>query len=197
MQSSTAGPGSPAGTGTIVLTGGTISSLLTTTGGGPGTVGNFALFNVRNNTATTPATVTFGNNVTVTGTGDVLMNMLGTAAAGSTIAMGKLTIGGQQALDELSNSTAGQFLSFTSVTLNGGGNATFIPEPAQTAVLLNTAYTNNYPSAENMVLGPISENTPGSGIIMAGAAMLTLTTANTYTGPTIMQGALVYSRRQQ
>ncbi len=196
VQNSTGTPGSPAGTGLIVLTGGTINSLLTTAGGGPGTTGSFSLFNVRNNFTVTPAaptTVTFGNNVSITGTGDALMNMLGTAAAGSTIAFGSLRIGGQQALDELSNSTAGQILSFTSVTLNGGGNATFIPEPAQTAKLQNTGYTENYPSAENMVLGPIGENTPGSGIIMAGAATLTLTTANTYTGPTIMQGAPVYS----
>ena len=106
--------------------------------------------------------------------------------------MDQLTIGDQQSLVEASNSTAGQILTFTSVKLTGG-NATLIPEPAQTAKSQNTGYTDNYPSAENMVLGPISENTPGSGIIMAGAATLTLTTANTYTGPTIMQGAVVDS----
>ena len=72
VQNSTGTPGSPAGTGLIVLTGGTINSLLTTTGGGPGTTGSFSLFNVRNNFTVTPAaptTVTFGNNVSFTGTG--------------------------------------------------------------------------------------------------------------------------------
>ena len=160
VQNTTGTPGSPAGTGQIVLTAGTIGS------GSTGNLGTFSLFNVRNNFVVSPAaptTVTFGNNVSVVGTGDVLVNMVGTAAAGSTTAFGNLTIGDQQAVDEAATGTADQILSFSSVTLTGG-NATFIPRPAQTAKSEDVGNNDSYPSVENMQLGPIGESTASSGI---------------------------------
>lgn len=163
-QNSTAS-GSPAGTGLIVLTGGVLNGDNT---------GTFSLFNARNNFT---ASTTFGNNVALAGSGVAAINMVGTAPAGSTTSFGSLTIGDTQDLAAVSTATAGQFLAFTGVTLTGG-NAAFTPHPVG-----NTSYVSD----ETIVLGPIGESVMNSGITMNGAAVLILTSPNTFSGPTTVQ----------
>ncbi len=164
VQNTTA-TGSPAGTGLIVLDGGTLNGDNT---------GTFSLFNVRNNIGTALANTTFANSVALSGPGTAAMNLLGTVATGSTTGFGQLTVGDQQDLAAVSNSTAGQILAFSSVNLTGG-NATFTPHPVG-----NTSYTSD----EDIQLGPISESVAGSGFTMNGNAILILTSANSYTGTT-------------
>ena len=160
--------GSPAGTGLIVLTGGTLNGNNT---------GTFSLFNVRNNNGTALANTTFGNNVSLAGTGVAAMNLVGTVATGSTTNFGHLTIGDQQDLAAVSTGTAGWILAFSGATLTGG-NATFTPHPVG-----NTSYTSD----ENIQLGAISESAAGSGFTMNGNAALILAAANGYTGTATVQ----------
>ncbi len=181
-----AAAGSPIGTGTIIMSAGTI--------GGPGTpnnsqVGTYSLINLRNNfvsvPAGTPTTANLGNNIQVTGTGTVIMNLLGNTVAGSTTVLGDLQIGDNQSLVAASTASAVMTLQFNSVHLTGG-NATFTPG------YLNNTINSSYVVQDNIALGPISENVAGSGIITNGGAKLTLTGNNTYTGPTSVQsGTLV------
>jgi autotransporter-associated beta strand protein len=164
IQNTTA-TGSPMGTGTLVMTGGTIN----TTNGG-----TYSLVNLRNNRSGSGGT-TFGNNVQITGTGSVLFNALGSATAGSTTTMGDLLIGnGQIAMVGATSATSAFNVNFPTVHLTGG-NATFAPRPVG-----NTNFVTN----TTLTLGAISENVSNSGITMNGASTLTLTGTNTYTGPT-------------
>jgi autotransporter-associated beta strand protein len=161
--------GSPMGTGTLVVMGGT-----TTTGAN----GTFSIVNLRNNSAAggVVSDTNLGNNVQVSGFGTSFFNMLGSVGAGSAVRFGDLLIGDGQAVGAVSTGTAGMTLAFATVHLNGG-NATFIPQPVG-----NT----NFLQVENITLGTISENVPGSAITMNGAATLTLTGTNTYTGATTL-----------
>ncbi|MHA3772517.1 beta strand repeat-containing protein [Verrucomicrobiota bacterium sgz303538] len=161
--------GSPMGTGKLVVTGGTTST---------GANGTFSIINVRNNFG---ADTTFGNNVEVVGSGASYFNMLGTTASVSKF--GDLKIGDGQSIAAVATTGASGFtLAFSSVHLTGG-NATFTPQPVG-----NT----NYKAVENISLSTITENVPNSGITMNGAATLTLTGNNTYTGATtVNSGTLV------
>ncbi|MHA3770910.1 beta strand repeat-containing protein [Verrucomicrobiota bacterium sgz303538] len=166
------GSGSPMGTGKLVVTGGT-----TTTGAN----GTFSIVNIRNNY--TGGDTTFGNNVEVAGTGASYFNMVGSAPTGSVANFGDLKIGAGQSIATVSTGTSVFTLAFASVHLTG--NATFTPQPFG-----NT----NYKSVENISLGAITENVPGAGITMNGAATLTLTGNNTYTGATtVSSGTLKVS----
>jgi fibronectin-binding autotransporter adhesin len=165
-----AGPvGSPFGTGTLIMTAGTMTNQN----------GSYSLVNLRNNAG---GDWLLGNNVQVTGTGSVLFNMLGSAPAGSRTTMGDLLIGdGQTAV---AGSTAGNSMNLVFPTVHlTGGNATFAPQPVGNA---------NFVIAHHMTLGTISENTPGAGITMNGAASLTLTGVNTYTGPTTLSSGTTF-----
>ena len=174
----TSGVTTPAGTSKIILAagdaafGGTLNTLTTT--------GGYSELNLRNNSS---GSQIYGNDVHVTGSGLVVINPLGTAAANSTETMGNLTIGaGQQLGTYVSSSFVNHPVVFQSVTLTGG-TATISPK------------INNFGAAAStgadIYLGPISEQSPNSGINMAGLRTLYLTGANTYTGPTtISSGTL-------
>jgi fibronectin-binding autotransporter adhesin len=154
--------GSQMGTGKIRMTGGGT----TTTG-----AGTYSMINVRNNSG---ADTTIGNNVEILGIGAAFFNLLGGSPAGSTSRFGDLLIGDGQSIVAGATASAAFTVAFATVHLTGG-TATFTPKPVG-----NT----NFLSVENISLGTISENVPGSGITMNGEATLTLTGTNTYTGPT-------------
>jgi fibronectin-binding autotransporter adhesin len=172
LQSTIVGPTvfSPAGSGTIALTAGTIA---------PGALtGTFSELNLRNSTGPSGGNVTFGNNVEIVGSGVAVINPLTdaattTAPAGSVATMGYLKIGAGQTLAVGKNSTPSLSAAFQSVTLTGG-NATFAPTPPNTG----------FSGTANLTLGSISELTAGSGIVMAGKSTLFINGASTYTGPT-------------
>jgi autotransporter-associated beta strand protein len=169
-----AATGSPIGTATVVFPAGNFTNATNQ--------GTFGIVNLRNNfvsvPAGTPTTATLGNNFQITGSGFVLMNMLGNAAAQSTTVLGDLQIGNNQTVAATSTASAIFNLQFNSVHLTGG-TATFAA-----GLTGNT----NYVIADNFVLGPISENVLGSGINTSGTGKVTMTGANTYTGPTNVQG---------
>ena len=173
LQSSVSS-GSQMGTGTLVMTGGTNPTT---------NQGSYSLCNVRNSSGLgTISDTSFGNNVQVAGTGIVYFNMLTAGAPnnvlpGSRSNFGDLLIGNNQTAGVVATASPLFTLGFASVHLNGG-NATFAPQPVG-----NT----NFVSIENLSLGTISENIPGSGFTMNGAATLTLTAANNYTGATIIK----------
>lgn len=169
VQTTQPGPFSPAGTGKFVFTGGTFNA---------GSVnGNYTQFNIRNNNG---GDTIFGNDVAITGTGFVNMNMPGTAPDGSRTEMGVLRIGNGQTLGVNRNGAPSHLLAFTSVTLTGG-NAIFSPQTP----------TFNVTGTSELSLGPISESVAGSGFTMDGLSTLRLTGANTYTGPTRIQNGIV------
>jgi len=92
LQTSVAGPFSPAGSGKIVLTCGNYfgtNGLL-----GPG-VGGYSELNLRNNSA---GDTVLGNNIELIGSGLALLNPLGSAPSGAKVTMGNLRIGGGQEL---------------------------------------------------------------------------------------------------
>jgi autotransporter-associated beta strand protein len=152
---------SPAGTGKIVMTAGTLV---------PGTLnGTFSELNLRNNRASGNAT--FGNNLEIAGSGIAVINALSTASP-ETSTMGSLLIGAGQTLAVGKNAAGVNTVAFQNVTLNG--TATFAPRLA----------TLGFTGSANLILGSISENVPGSGITMAGQSTLFINGASTYTGPT-------------
>jgi fibronectin-binding autotransporter adhesin len=179
LQTAVAGPFSPAGTGTIRLTGGSVNA---------GSLnGTYSELNLRNNFT---GNTTFGNNVEVVGNGFADINLIGNVAQGGAIsAMGSLKIGDQQILGVNRNGVSATVpgiplsASFTSVTLTGG-NATFSP----TTGLATAGW--NQPTGMNLFLGPISE-TAASSITLDGNGILRLDGNNTYSGSTtIMRGTL-------
>ncbi len=168
---STGQPGSPAGTGKIVMTGGSIDATNN---------GSFSLFNIRN--ISTTASVVYGNNVAVTGSGTIIFNQLG-GAAGLTNTFGNLDVAdGQFIATSATNGNAVQTMIFPSVT-GEGGTATFQP-----GIPGNT----NYVVADNFSLGPIGESGTSTGTTIGvnglAAGVVTLTAANSYTGGTNVQG---------
>ncbi len=175
LQTSVAGPFSPAGTGKIQLTGGTI----TTAGQLPGT---YSELNLRNNFT---ASTVYGNDIEIVGTGFANINPIGNINVnGSTAGLGNLKIGANQTLGINRNSGTTQTVTFTSVTLTGG-DATFSPTTGTTV----SGWSQT--TGMNLTVGPISETVPGSGIILDGDATLRLNGNNTYTGPTqILRGTL-------
>jgi autotransporter-associated beta strand protein len=166
LQTSVVGPFSPAGTGTVILTGGTF-----TTGTNQG---NYSELNLRNNFT---GSSTIGNNIELTGTGIATLNPLGNAAANSITTMGNLKIGNGQELGVNTNTAGPIVVAFPTVTLTGGV-ASFSPKTP------NFSFTGN----GNLNLGAIGESTPASGIDMKGLGLLTVTGTGTYTGTTAVDG---------
>jgi len=167
IQSAVAGPFSPAGTGMIVLTGGTI---------GTAAAGTFALFNIRDNFT---ANTVFGNNIRLAGTGTVLFNPIGTAPANSTFGLGSLTIGDGQIAAVGTTAGKTQNLVFTGVNLTGSTSSATL----QPGIPGNT----NYVQAQNItVTGGVQEVTPGggAGFTVNGTSNLTLNGASSYSGAT-------------
>jgi autotransporter-associated beta strand protein len=162
-----AGPFSPMGTGSIVMSAGSF---------GGSRSGTYSQLNLRNNTG---GDTMIGNDVEVTGTGLVNFGPASTgeqAPAGSRIIMGNLQIGGGQIAAVNKNGPISQIVQFSSVTLTGG-DATFSPK--------TPAF--GFGASSDLALGPIGESAPGSGIIMDGEAGLFLLGGNTYTGTTRIQ----------
>ena len=166
--------GSQAGTGTIIMVGGTFNGT---------NQGTFSLMNLRNNSS---VPITLGNNVQVTGGAGTfaLINLVapsvGAVTAGTPINMGTLTLGDQGLGVGASSGATPQTLTFTSVALSGS-NASFDPTPPT---------ETNYVTAETLSLGVISDSTStnpaGSGISMVGSGTLILQAANAYRGATMI-----------
>jgi fibronectin-binding autotransporter adhesin len=165
VQTTQAGPFSPAGTGKFVIYGGTIDGSNTLNG-------TYSEFNVRDNFG---GDTTFGNDVQLAGSGLAILNPLGTAPVGATVTMGNLRIGSGQNLGVHLNSGNAHVVAFPTVTLTGG-TATFTPGiPAFGA-------TNAVGS--DLSLGDISQSVGGSGFVMNGFRTLIITGTGAHTGPT-------------
>jgi chondroitin AC lyase len=166
IQTSVAGSFSPIGTGTLLLTAGdhTSGGVLTAT-----TTGGYSEFNLRNNSS---GNTTFGNNVTILGTGLTLLNPLGTAPSGDSVTMGALTIGNGQNLGVFLNNGNAHPVFFPSVTLTGGAIA-FSPKPQ--------GFGSNGTTGSDLWLGAITQTAPSS-ITMNGLRTLVLTGNNVFTG---------------
>jgi autotransporter-associated beta strand protein len=179
LQSATAGAFSPAGTGKIVMTAGdaSLNNQLTTVT----TTGGYSEINLRNNTNPS-ADITFGNDVAITGTGMVIFNPLGSAAAGTRITMGNLSVGTGQEVAVYLGAAPDHVLEFKTVTLNG--TATFSPK--------KPGFGATTSIGSDLLLGDIGQTVP-SGVTMGGLRTLTLSgTNNTYTGATsVNSGKLV------
>jgi hypothetical protein len=177
IQTSMAGGGafSPMGAGTIFLTAGdhVAGGVLTAT-----STGGYSEFNVRNNSA---GSATFGNDVTVLGTGLTLLNPLGTAPANASIAMGTLTIGNGQNLGVFLNNGNAHPVVFSSVVLTGG-SVTFSPKPQ--------GFGSNGTTGSDLWLGNITETSP-STIIMSGLRTLALMGNNVFTGGLVIGSGVV------
>ncbi len=162
VQVTDAAPNSPAGTGTLVLTAGTVNNGTLT--------GTFSELNVRNNHASGDAL--FGNNIELTGTGTAVINPLSTASP-ETSTLGNVKLGTGQRLVIGKNAAGVNTVAFQSATING--TATFAPTPSDMS----------FSGVANLVLGSIGESAAGSAIVMAGSkGTLTINGASTYTGPT-------------
>jgi autotransporter-associated beta strand protein len=166
-----AGTTTPAGTGSIILTAGdaalgaTLNTLTTTAG--------YSELNLRNNST---GNQVYGNNIQITGIGLAILNPLGTAPAGSTETFGTLTIGnGQQLGIYLAASSVSHPIIFQNVVITSG-IATFSPKTPNFGASTSTG--------SDLYLGPISDQSSGAGITMAGLRTLFLTGTNTYNGPT-------------
>ena len=166
IQTSVTGAFSPIGTGTIFLTAGDHVSggVLTAT-----STGGYTEFNLRNNSA---GNATFGNNVTVLGTGLTLLNPLGTAPTGDSVTMGTLTLGNSQTVGVFLNNGNAHPVVFRTVTLTGG-SVTFAPKPQ--------GFGSNGTTGSDLWLGNITETSP-TAITMAGLRTLVLTGNNAFTG---------------
>ncbi len=167
LQTAQPGPFSPMGTGKIVMVAGGYDNT---------TNGSYSEFQVRNTTTGGGAT-TVPNDIEVTGTGLADLNFPA-AVANNVITLGNLKIGNQILGVNKNNGT----YVFPAVTLTG--TPTFAP---------NTPGFGAAGSA-NLSLGPITQSTPGLGITVnaGGTSMVTLTGANSYSGPTtVNSGSLV------
>ena len=175
LDSSTAGPFSPLGTGNIILCAGEYdgNNTLNCTN-----IGGYLEFNIRN----TAGTTTIPTSFQIAGTGAVVINGLG-APNGAVATLGNLTIGGGQELIGYRGGTGTtNTVNFPAVTLTGG-NATFTPHSTTFGALAQ--------AGTDLSLGAINQTAP-SGIIMAGAGNLTLTGNNTYTGNTAINAGTVF-----
>ncbi|HZJ17098.1 MAG TPA: autotransporter-associated beta strand repeat-containing protein, partial [Chthoniobacteraceae bacterium] len=175
LQSGTTGDFSPMGTGRVVLTAGTTAT--------PGSLqGTYSQINTRPNAT---GTVTFGNNVEITGAGAVNINALG--AGGTTAVMGDLKIGaGQSIFFNKNDAATDRTVAFQTVTLTGG-------TPTFSVYDRNFRDNANAFVGPNVELGAIGESTPGSGVIfksqggdtaVAPFPHVTITGTASYTGTT-------------
>ena len=172
------GTTTPAGTATMILTagdaalGGTLNTVTTT--------GGYSELNLRNNTT---GNQIYGNNVQITGAGLAVLNPLGSAPANATETLGTLTIGSAQQLGiYLAASSVSHPIIFQNVVLTNG-IATFSPKTPNFGASTSTG--------SDLYLGPISDQSSGAGITMAGLRTLFLTGANTYDGPTTITSGIL------
>jgi autotransporter-associated beta strand protein len=171
ITSAVAGPYSPLGTGSIIMTGGTTTGTLG---------GTYSELNLRNNR--TAGDTVFGNNLFISGTGVVVLNPLGSSPSPQTSTLGTLRIGDQQVLAVDKNSAGVNSAGFNNVVLLGG-NAGFQP------VTPNGGWSGTV----GLIVGAISQTAPSS-ITMSGLGTFTMTGNNTYTGGTNVQsGTLITS----
>lgn len=176
LQTTVAGPYSPAGTGKIVMTCGTYYGTNGTLEPG---LGGYCEFNIRDNY--TGSTI-LGNNVQLSGAGYATLDPLGTAATGSTITMGNLAMSGGQELGVyLASGSNPHVVVFPTVTL-GGGTMTFSPK--------TPGFGAANSAGSSLSFGDISETAPSS-IIMNGLMSLTLTGNNSYSGTTVVSNGVL------
>ena len=171
LLTSAIGTFSPAGTGKFKLVCGAFDATNTLTG--PVT-GGYTEFNIRNNG---PTNIVMGNDVEIVGTGTTILDPLGSAPVGCTTTMGNLKVGGGQEVGVYLSAVPNHVLVFPTVTLTGG-NAKFSPKTPGFGSLTSVG--------SDLSFGNISEQTAGSGIIMAGWRTLFLTGTHTYTGNTLV-----------
>jgi autotransporter-associated beta strand protein len=142
LQSSVAGPFSPAGSGKIVMFAGDYVPLSQRSG-------TYSQLNLRNNFA---GNTILGNDVEILGPGYVSFGPVSDpngmsgqiAPANSRIILGNLRIGANQGAAVNKNASVSQIVEFSSVTLTGG-NATFAPAPPDFG----------FDSTSDLALGPI------------------------------------------
>jgi autotransporter-associated beta strand protein len=170
VTTTVAGPYSPLGTGSIIMTAGTTTGALG---------GTYSELNLRNNRAS--GDTVFGNNLSIAGTGVVVLNPLGSSTSPHTSTLGTLRIGDQQTLAVNKNNTGVNNAAFQSVVLLGG-NAGFQP------VTNNGGWTGTV----GLIVGAISETLPSS-ITMNGLGTFTMTGSNSYTGGTNVQSGTLIS----
>jgi fibronectin-binding autotransporter adhesin len=171
LLTSAIGTFSPAGTGKFKLVCGAFDATNTLTG--PIT-GGYSEFNIRNNG---PTNIVMGNDVEIVGTGTTILDPIGSAPVGCTTTMGNLKVGGGQEVGVYLGAVPNHVLVFPTVTLTGG-NAKFSPKTPGFGSLTSVG--------SDLSFGNISEQTAGSGIIMAGWRTLFLTGTNTYSGNTLI-----------
>jgi len=132
--------------------------------------GGYSELNVRNNLPVSDVGDTIiGTDVSVVGSGLVILNPLGTAKLGSKITMGKLTTGPNQEIGLYLSVNPAHVLEFTSVSLSG--TTTFSPK--------KPGFGLDASVGSDLMLDNITETTP-SGLTMSGLRTLFLPTANTY-----------------
>jgi autotransporter-associated beta strand protein len=168
LQSSVSGPFSPAGTGRILLEGGSFFGAAQ---------GDYSILNLR---ALGTGDTIFGNDVELVGTGFATLNPIGTAPANSVRRLGNLRIGDGQELGVNKNGVPDFGVAFESVT-STGGTITFRP----------TTPGFGGSGIGFLELGAISETAP-TNVVMDGLSRLVMTGNNTYTGTTaVLNGTLV------
>jgi fibronectin-binding autotransporter adhesin len=176
IQVTGSGPFTPIGTGKFILYAG---AYVATNGTGAPATGGYLEFNIRN----TAGSTTIPTDFEIAGTGSVVLNGVG-SPNGAVATLGNLKIGNNQELiGYRAAGTTTNSMTYPTVTLTGG-NATFSPH-STTFGVANQAGTD-------FSLGPISEETAGSGITMAGLGNLTLTGVNTYTGDTVVKNGVLF-----
>lgn len=175
IQSSVAGPFSPAGTAKIIATCGIAD--LNGTATAPAS-GGFSEFNIRNNFTTNSI---FGNDLELIGQGLVTLNPLGSAPTNSINTMGNLKIGAGQELGVIRNATQPQIVFFRSVTLTGG-TATFSPK--------TPGFGAPTATGSDLSLSNITQQAVSS-IVMNGLRTLSLTGSNAYTGSTTISNGVL------
>ncbi len=165
---------SPIGTGHVIIIGG---AYFGTNGLFCPTVGGYSEYLLRNNGA---GSINVGNDLTVVGPGAAVINALGGTNG---IVLGNLTMGGGQELIGYRASAPTNVAIFATVSLTSG-NAVFTPH--------SSTFGPTTQVGTDFSLGTISEQTPGSGIIMGGRGNLTLSGANTYSGNTSITNGVLF-----
>ena len=175
LQTSVAGPFAPGGTGTIVMTAGNAN--FGNTVNAPGS-GGYSEINLRNNSG---GSTTLGNNVQVVGTGNVTLNVIGTAPVGAATNMGKMTVGNQEVTIYSASGSNAHVVAFSSVSLTG--SPTFSP--------FSTRFGATNQAGGDLSLSNISETIPGQSITMAGLRTLFLGGNNSFTGGVTINSGIV------
>jgi len=176
LQTSVAGPFSPAGTGKIVLTCGSYYGTNGTLAPG---VGGYSELNLRMNS---PGDTTLGNDIELAGSGLALLNPLGTAPTDAIMTMGNLRIGGGQELGVYLSSGNTHIITFPTVTLTGG-DVRFSPKTPGFGAIATVG--------SDISLGNISQ-TSASTLTMNGLRRLFISGTSTHTGSTTVSNGTLH-----